>query len=111
MTDPGSLTATREGPHVRLDMNFPEGYDHSFMVERLDGTDPEGFEIWTPIHTGPNKFVQSDTDYELARPTNDDFLPLPGPRTYRALAYSNAEPDSNVLILHTQGVYTESASI
>lgn len=118
MTDSGVLTAVREGPHVKLSMTFPDGYDHSFMVERFDGmgVDDDGneFEVWTPIHTGTNKFIQGDTDYELARPPEDpeaDYLPLPGPRTYRALAYRNGEPDSRVLILHTAGIYTESTSV
>lgn len=118
MTDSGVLTATREGPHIRLDMTFPEGYDHSFMVERFDGmgVDDDGneVEVWSPIHTGTNKFIQGNTDYELARPPEsalDDYLPLPGPRTYRALAYCNGEPDSRVLILHTQGIYTASTTV
>lgn len=110
MADPGVLVAEREGPNVKLTMTFPAGYDYAFMVERFDGTgiDDDGneFEIWNPIHTGTNKFVQGDTDYELAVD-----LPLPSPRTYRALAYCNAEPDSNVLILHTQGSYTESVTV
>lgn len=118
MTDPGGLTAEREGPHVRLTMSFPDTHDHAFMVERFDGmgedADGNPVEVWTPIHNGTSKFVQGETDYELARPPDTldgDWVPLPSPRTYRALAYRNAEPDSRVLILHTEGVYTEPVSI
>lgn len=106
MSDPGVLAAEFDGPNVKLTMTFPDGYDHSFMVERFDGTDAEDNEIWTPIHTGTSKFVQGDTDYELANSS-----PLLSPRSYRALAYCDAEPGSNVLILHTQGVYTDTVSI
>lgn len=107
MAGPGVLTAQFVGPTVQLTMAYPDGYDYAFMVERLDGTDVDDNEIWTPIHTGTNKFVQGTQDYEL--PTDDS--PLSSPRTYRALVYCNAEPDSNVLILHTQGTYTDSVSI
>lgn len=111
MTYPGSLSAEREGPHVKLTMSFPDGADHSFMVERLTGVDIDGVGLWEPIHTGTDKFIQGDTDYEFSMPVNDDQVPLPSPRTYRALAYRNAEPDSRVLILHTEGVYTDTTSI
>lgn len=113
MADSGVLSAEREGPHIKLTMTYPNDYDHSFMVERFDGVDDEGNDVWAPIHTGTNKFVQGNTDYELARPpeTGEDYLPLPSPRTYRALVYRDAEPDSRVLILHTTGVYSDPVTV
>lgn len=114
MSESGVLTAEREGPHVKLTMSYPDGFDHSFMVERFDGTDDSGNETWTPIHGGSAKYVQGEVDYELSRQPDDpnaDWLPLPSPRTYRALCYRNAEPESRVLILHTEGVYTDPVSI
>jgi hypothetical protein len=114
VADSGTLTASREGPNVKLTMSFPDGYDHSFMVERFAGTDDNGDEMWTPIHTGTNKFVQGDVDWEMGNPPqtlDGDWTPVPSLRTYRALAYRNAEPDSRVLILHTEGNYTDSVTV
>lgn len=99
----GVLTAKREGPQVKLTMEYPDGFDHAFMVERLDGKDDNGNEMWAPIHTGTAKFVQGDTDF--------DYSPPAGRCAYRALAYRNAEPDSKVLILHTEGAYTDPVTV
>jgi hypothetical protein len=107
----GVLTAFREGPNVRFEMEFPPGFDHSFVVERLD-VNPAGEQVWTPIHTGTSKFVTTGCDYEYARLGPDGVpVPLAGPRTYRALAYRQIEPDANVRVLHTEGVYTEPVTV
>lgn len=128
----GTLTAELDGINAKLTMSFPDGFDHSFMVEqycgmkqKLDAQGEPGLdaggavvmeEDWRPIHTGTRKFVQGDVDYHMAYlPDGHPDVPyarVPGQRTtYRALCYRNAEPNSNVLILHTQGTFTESVSV
>jgi hypothetical protein len=119
LSESGVLTAERDGPHIKLTMQFPDGYDHAFMVERYEGVqvndDGVEEEVWTPIHTGTAKFVQGDVDYEMARQPDAPDLPpqpLPGPRTYRALAYRHAETSpSGVRVLHTEGNYTDPITI
>jgi len=102
----GVLTAEFEGPYVKFTMTYPDGFDHCFMVEKRH-VDPEGKEIWLPIHTGTDKFVHSEVDYELA--TGEDMRVRGG--TYRALAYRDAEPDAAVNIIHTDGTYTDSVTV
>lgn len=98
----GTLTAEREGPHVKLVMSYADPDDHIFMVERYDGTtndyDGEQVEIWTPIHTGQNKFVEGDTDYEIGGPQEGPdgttiVVNLLSPRKYRAEAYRRVDID------------------
>lgn len=110
----GILTAELDGPNAKLTMEFPEGFDHCFMVERFSGIalDDDGneTEVWEPIHTGTRKFVQGEVDYHMAYlpdgHPDEPYSRTPGQQTtYRALAYRNAEPDSRVLILHTDGVF------
>lgn len=113
MTEPGVLTAEREGPHIKLTMTYPPGYDHAFMVERLY-VNPDGSEDWVPIHMGTAKFARGNVTYEMARQHDVQLPPepLPGPRTYRALAYKHAETSpSGVRTLHTHGMYTEPVTI
>lgn len=118
--------------NVKLTMQFPDGFDHSFMVEQfkgmkpklddegepvLDGDDnPVMEEDWQPIHTGTRKFVQGEVDVHMCYlPDGHPDWPyarIPGQvTTYRALCYRNAEPDSRVLILHTQGTFTDPVSV
>jgi len=117
----GTLTAELvDGVNAKLMMSFPDGYDHSFMVEQLKGTtaDADGNEVedWQPLHTGTRKFVQGEVDIHMCYlPDGHPDWPyarIPGqPTTYRALCYRNAEPDSRVLILHTEGTYTDPVTI
>lgn len=116
----GMLTAEVDGPNAKLTFEFPEGFDHCFMVEKFSGIalDDDGneVEVWEPIHTGTRKFVQGDVDYHMAYlPEEHPDIPyarVPGQSTtYRALAYRNAEPESRVLILHTNGTYTDHVTV
>ena len=116
----GILTAELDGPNAKFTMTFPDGFDHSFMVEQFRGmgVDEDGneFEIWEPLHTGTRKFVQGETDWHMAYlPEGHPDVPYardPSQKTtYRALCYRNAEPESKVLILHTEGDFTPSVTI
>jgi hypothetical protein len=117
----GALTAELvDGINAKLTMSFPDGYDHSFMVEQFKGTttDSEGneIEIWEPLHTGTRKFIQGEVDMHMCYLPEDDpdarYARVPGQRTtYRALCYRNAEPESRVLVLHTEGTYSDPVSI
>ena len=110
----GFLTAEREGPNVKLTMTYPHDTDYAFSVERQDTEmDESGAPqlVWNPIHVSVAKFVTGVVDYDMAPldPANPNLAPqpLPGPRTYRALAYEQVTtPGVNVLQLVTDGDYT-----
>lgn len=124
----GRLKAKLDGPHAKFTFEPPEGYDHSFMVERFHGmkqkkdalgmpvVDASGVPVmeedWRPIHSGTRKFVEGTTTHHMRWPEPDPSDPHaravpPGPHRYRALAYRLAEESvSGVKILHTEGVYT-----
>lgn len=117
----GTLTAEREGPHVKLTMEFADGDDHIFAVERYDGTatdeDGNDVEIWTYIHTGQNKFIEGDTDYEIGGPQEDAdgktvIVNLLSPRKYRAEAYRRVEVEFGQVKRHyLQGQGTRTATV
>lgn len=124
----GTLSATREGPDIRFEMELPthsgpagESFDH-FMVEHFKGTliDDKGerVDVWEPIHTGTRKWVNCGCEavgieYWRARRIDeitgapiDNPDPVPGGR-FRALAlYKFDEPGTNVRVLHTHGLPT-----
>jgi len=118
----GRLTAKREGPHIRFEMDHHPDYTHAFMVEKYLDTREEldalgnlvPVEVWEPIHTGTAKFVKHGHTHETARTPDDPDAspqPLPGGR-YRALGYRLAETSvSGVEILHTDGVYTDVVTV
>jgi hypothetical protein len=116
----GTLTGELVELNAKLTMQFPDGFDHSFMVEQYKGTvsDADGneVEVWEPIHTGTRKFVEGDVDMHMAYlpegHPDTQYARVPGQKTtYRALCYRNAEPDSKVLILHTEGTYTDPVTV
>lgn len=117
----GTLSAEREGPHVKLTMTFADEDDHIFTVERYDGTatgdDGEQVEIWTYIHTGQNKFVEGDTDYEIGGPQEGPdgttiVVNLLSPRKYRAEAYRRVDVEFGaVKRTYLQGRETRTAVV
>lgn len=114
----GTLTAERDGPHIKFTIDYADpDFDH-FMVERFEGyrIDEIGnqVEVWTPIRGGAAKYVCGDTTHERSREYDEDEEPVPlqGPRTYRALVYRRVQdPGTQVRVLHTEGIYSAPVTI
>lgn len=119
---PGSLSAIEETyetedldgstiqrKRVKLEFSFPDGFEHSFSVERFEGmkTDENGNEVEEWKHPLGCKFVEGEVAYD-----ND-----PGSGRYRALAYRRLCPHSleptddpdpaKPRVLHTGGAFAE----
>lgn len=112
----GYLIAERDGPHVKLTMQIPEGHDH-FEVELLTTTVVNGQQVqtWEPIHAGGDQYVNGNTTWERAKhPTDSEMPPQPldGPRTYRALAYRRFYPaGARVRCVSSAPRYTDAVTV
>jgi hypothetical protein len=125
MTNPGTLTVERDGPHVKFAFEFAsDEYSHAWSVERYHGMkkkrnalgevvlDPDGNPVmeedWRHVHTGTRKFIRGDASHDWKMHHPEDANPIPhGEHTFRALAYKIAERcPSGVIIQETNGVYS-----
>ncbi len=103
--DGGITTRTR----IKLVYSFPDGFEHSFSVERFEGMkiDENGNEIEDWVHPQGCKFVEGEIAYDNQHDSG----------RYRALAYRRLcphtleptdDPDpTRPRVLHTGGAFTE----